>query len=70
MGNPEPSKANPAKGWKQFTLKDGTTRELPAWANEPLGFRIPPDEALNSARLVQPPDKWKRARRKARKSGK
>jgi hypothetical protein len=42
-------KAKPAKmpkDWKPFRLADGTTRLLPSWANEPLGFAFDPDEAL------------------------
>jgi hypothetical protein len=35
--------------------------------NEPLKCDLPPREALRRAMLVQPPDDWKKARRRARK---
>jgi hypothetical protein len=34
------------KEWKAFHLSDGTTRQLPGWADKPLGFALDPDEAL------------------------
>jgi hypothetical protein len=45
--------ANPSKGWKKFTLKNGETRLLPAWANERLKFTFSPEEALRRGKSVK-----------------
>ena len=41
--------------------------EKTAKHNEPLRCDLDPREALRRAMLVQPPDNWKKARRRARK---
>lgn len=45
----------PPKDWMIFRLKDGYARSLPAWANKPLKFAVPPDEALRQGAFVKIP---------------
>ena len=52
---PKTTPAKPPKGWKPFRLADGITRTLPEWADKPLGFVIPPDDALRQGAMVKLP---------------
>jgi hypothetical protein len=57
-------------GHKRFTLANGETKTLPAWANDPLPFAFAPDEALRRGGMAKPHKNWKKAmhvRRMARK---
>jgi hypothetical protein len=55
--------AKPPKDWKPFRLADGTTRPLPTWADKPLNFAFPPDEALRQGANVRTPKRLKKLAR-------
>jgi len=46
------------KGFKPFRLADGKTRQLPDWADKPLGFVCDPDEALRQGVRSKPAKGW------------
>jgi hypothetical protein len=58
----------PYKGWKQFKMPDGSHKWLPSWANEPLNFPIPPDDALRQGAYAKPAKSWKKALKAKRAS--
>jgi hypothetical protein len=65
------SKNPPAKvpnGWKPFRLADGTTRQLPEWADKPLKFAFSPDEALRRGMAVKSPKDWRKVITTGRKA--
>jgi hypothetical protein len=42
--------------------------DLPAWANEPLKFIVPPDDALRQAGQVKRPKDWRKVIKTGRKT--
>jgi hypothetical protein len=61
-----PKMQNALAGHKRFTLANGETRTLPAWANDPLPFAFSPDEALRRGGMAKPHKNWKKALREKR----
>jgi hypothetical protein len=64
---PKPKAALVPKDWKSFRLADGTMRQLPEWADKPLGFAFSPDEALRRGAMAKPKD-WRKVIKTGRKS--
>jgi hypothetical protein len=65
---PRPKPAAVPKDWKAYRLADGTTRQLPDWADKPLGFAIDPETALREVLKVKPPRDWRKVIKTGRRN--
>ena len=49
-------------------VADGTMRQLPDWADKPLGFAFDPEAALREVLKVKPPRDWRKVIKTGRRN--
>jgi hypothetical protein len=54
----------------EFLVKiaDGATRQLPDWADKPMGFAFDPEAALREALKVKPSRDWRKVIKTGRRN--